>query len=190
MGLHLHPQKTRTAHTLIPYQGQPGFDFLGFHIHQEQMEKTAPEQLEQEGVPWPQVLAASLLRRLMPQEQASPVKTIVAPSEEASSRHLAVIEQKLQQLRTAPQAHVITALNPLIAGWAAYYNGLVPSITMSRYDHLLEQRLLLWAQKRHPGKPPDWLRNRYWQRAGKHRRIFATNEVQLRTYGQASILKG
>jgi RNA-directed DNA polymerase len=34
MGLHLKPSKTRVTHTLIPYQGQVGFDFLGFHIRQ------------------------------------------------------------------------------------------------------------------------------------------------------------
>ncbi len=35
---------------------------------------------------------------------------------------------------------------------------------MSRYDDLLEQRLLQWASKRHPGKTRDWLLARYWQR--------------------------
>src|SRR2546421_2508101 len=35
MGLHLHADKTRITHTLTPYQGQVGFDFLGFNIRQE-----------------------------------------------------------------------------------------------------------------------------------------------------------
>ncbi len=47
------------------------------------------------------------------------------PSQEAIKRHLAAIEQRLQQLQTAPQAQVIAELNPLIRGWAAYYNGVV-----------------------------------------------------------------
>ena len=34
IGLKLSPTKTRTTHTLTPYQGQVGFDFLGFTIHQ------------------------------------------------------------------------------------------------------------------------------------------------------------
>src|SRR6266567_1131607 len=35
MGLHLHADKTRITHTLTPYLGQVGFDFLGFSIRQE-----------------------------------------------------------------------------------------------------------------------------------------------------------
>ena len=159
IGLHLHDQKTRITHTLTPYQGQVGFDFLGFHIRQEQINTRV-------------------------------VKTIIAPSQEANRRHLAAIDQRLQRLQTAPQARVIEEFNPLIIGWVAYYNGIVPPAMLSRYDDLLEQRLMKWADRRHPGKERDWLLNRYWQRTGK-RRIFATNDgVRLRAYRQASILKG
>jgi RNA-directed DNA polymerase len=158
MGLQLHADKTRITHTLTPYQGQVGFDFLGFSIRQE---------------------------------RSPGVKTIISPGKEAIKRHLTAIEQRLQQLQTAPQARVITELNPLIIGWAAYYNGVVPVATMSRYDDLVEQRLINWASKRHPGKARDWLLTRYWQRVGEYKRVFATHDgVQLRTYWQTSILKG
>jgi len=40
MGLKLSPTKTRTTHTLTPYQGQVGFDFLGFTIRQFPAGKT------------------------------------------------------------------------------------------------------------------------------------------------------
>lgn len=40
MGLKLSPAKTRTTHTLTPYQGQVGFDFLGFTIRQFPAGKT------------------------------------------------------------------------------------------------------------------------------------------------------
>ena len=125
------------------------------------------------------------------QEHSPSVKTIITPSQEASKRHLAAIDQRLQQLQTAPQARVIAELNPLIVGWAAYYTGVVEASTMSRYDDLVEQRLINWASKRHPGRARDWLLTRYWHRVGNHRRIFATSDgVQLRTYRQMSILSG
>ncbi len=157
MGLHLHAQKTRITHTLTPYQGQVGFDFLGFSIHQE----------------------------------AFPgIKTIIAPSQEANQRHLAAIDARLHRLQTASQAQVIKELNPLIIGWVAYYNGVVPAASMGRYDEMVEQRLLKWASKRHPDKARDWLLARYWQRVGKHQ-VFATRDgLQLRAYRQTSILKG
>src|SRR2546427_12775899 len=40
MGLRLHADKTRFTHTLTPYQGQVGFDFLGFSIRQEPVENS------------------------------------------------------------------------------------------------------------------------------------------------------
>ncbi|HKV56862.1 MAG TPA: reverse transcriptase domain-containing protein [Ktedonobacteraceae bacterium] len=160
LGLHLRADKTHITHTLTPYQGQVGFDFLGFNIRQE----------------W---------------EGRARMKTIIAPSQEANRRHLAAIEQRLQKLQTAPQARVIEELNPLIVGWVAYYNGVVPAATMSRYDDLVEQRLMNWAGKRHPGKARDWLLNRYWQHVGKDGRVFATHDgARLRPYGQTSILGG
>ena len=154
LGLHLHADKTRITHTLIPSQRQVGFDFLGFNIRQE---------------------------------QGNRIKTIIAPSQEAIKRHLAAIDQRLLQLQTAPQARVIEELNPLVIGWVAYYNGVVPASAMGRFDALIEQRLLNWAGKRHPGKAREWLLNRYWQRVGKREWVFTAPEgAQLRTYQQLS----
>src|SRR5229473_1607330 len=34
MGLHMNPKKTRITHTLTPYEGNVGFDFLGFVVRQ------------------------------------------------------------------------------------------------------------------------------------------------------------
>src|SRR5947207_9463033 len=196
MGLHLHADKTRFTHTLTPYQGQVGFDFLGFNIRQEPVEnnpvmlsaaKHLPAHRDR---PFP-ALRVTGHSRLVPHKHSPGVKTIIKPSQEASKRHLAAIDQRLQQLQTAPQGRVITELNPLIVGWAAYYNGVVPAATMSRYDDLVEQRLINWASKRHPGKERDWLLGRYWHRAGENRRVFATQDgVQLRAYRQTSILRG
>jgi RNA-directed DNA polymerase len=172
MGLHLHAQKTRITHTLTPYQGQVGFDFLGFSIRQEHK---------------PPRVGAGLAPVL---DDKPGVQTIIAPSQEASKRHLAAIDARLHQLQTASQAQVIKELNPLVIGWTAYYNGVVPAATLGRYDDLVEQRLLKWASKRHPDKERDWLLARYWQRTGK-KKVFATRDgVQLRAYRQVSILKG
>ncbi len=186
MGLHLHAQKTRITHTLTPYQGQVGFDFLGFSMYQEPIEKKSV----QEYAPEDNTLIPSVMRWFAPHEKRSPsIKTVITPSQEASKRHLAAIDQRLQQLQTASQAKVIEELNPLIIGWAAYYNGVVPAATMNRYDDLVEQRLLNWASKRHPDKARDWLLAHYWHPIGKRKRVFATTDgVQLRTYRQTSIL--
>src|SRR6266516_1864849 len=161
IGLQLNAHKTRITHTLTPFQGQAGFDFLGFTLRQYPIEKIAGK---------------------------SPgFQTILTPSEEASKRHLAVISKRLLKLQSAPQAQVIRELNPIIGGWAAYYNGIVSAEAMSRYDEQVEHLLLNWASKRHPNKARDWLLNRYWQRVGKREWVFTAPEgAQLRTYQQLS----
>lgn len=161
MGLQLNAHKTRIAHTLTPFQGQAGFDFLGFTIRQYPREK--------------------------PPGKSPGFQAILTPSEEASKRHLAVISQRLLKLQAAPQAQVIRELNPIIRGWAAYYNGIVSEEAMSRYDEQAEHLLMNWASKRHPNKARDWLLNRYWQRVGKREWVFTAPEgAQLCPYRQLS----
>ena len=169
LGLHLNARKTQIAHTLTPYQGQVGFDFLGFNIRQEAEEKSTSSRLA----------------------RISKLRTLLTPSEEAIQRHMATLDTKLQQSRTLTQAHLIRELNPVIAGWAAYYNGFVPATTLRHYDDVLEQKLLRWASKQHPGKDRNWLLTRYWHAVGNQKRVFATHDgIQLRRYEQTSVLKG
>ena len=40
LGLELKPSKTRISHTLYKYEGNTGFDFLGFNIRQYEVGKT------------------------------------------------------------------------------------------------------------------------------------------------------
>ena len=40
MGLHMNPKKTRITHTLTPYEGHVGFDFLGVSVRQFPVGKT------------------------------------------------------------------------------------------------------------------------------------------------------
>ncbi len=105
-------------------------------------------------------------------------------------RHMAAIEQRLKQLQSASQAQVIAELNPLILGWGNYYAGIVEVSVMGQYDELMEQQLMNWVSKRHPGKARDWLLARYWRRIGQQGRVFATDEgVMLRGYEQTRILR-
>lgn len=189
-GFQLHPEKTRLSHTLTPYQGPAGFDFLGFTVCQEAETNPAPGRRESTLLPRGKATMPTFPHWLAPPPSLSRITTIITPSKEAERRHLGAIAQRLQRLRAAPQAQVITELNPLIIGWASYYTGIVPPAIMGRYDDLLQQRLLAWARERHPGQPSDWLLARYWHGVGKQKRVFATADgVQLRAYRPARLLK-
>jgi RNA-directed DNA polymerase len=158
MGLRLHAEKTRMTHTLTPYRGLVGFDFLGFTIRHYPVDQSGRGGLPR-------------------------FKISITPSEKAINRHMAAIGQLLSQLRTASRAQVIRELDLIIGGWAAYYAECVPAAILSQCDNLMEDLLLRWASQRHPHQEKQWLLARYWHRSRQHGRIFSTPEgLQLRTH--------
>src|SRR6266481_10226866 len=80
VGLKLSPTKTRTTHTLIPYQGQVGFDFLGFTVRQFPVGKTHTGKGTKG-----KVLG---------------FKTLIKPSKEAIRRHTLTIKERLRTFRS------------------------------------------------------------------------------------------
>lgn len=158
LGLRLHADKTRITHTLTPFQGQIGFDFLGFTIRQYSEGKST-------------------------HSKSPGIKTSITPSEKAIKRHMDAIGQRLSQMRSASQAQVIDTLNPIIGGWAAYYLEVVPAATLSKCDDQVLNLLMHWASQRHPNQDRQWLFARYWHRTGQRDPIFSTPEgLQLRTH--------
>ena len=87
MGLVLSPSKTKVTHTLIPYQGSVGFDFLGCTIRQFPVGKNHSGK--------------------GPHGKPLGFKTIITPSKEGIKRHLAETKERVRQLRSRPQWQVI-----------------------------------------------------------------------------------
>ncbi|HEC33641.1 MAG TPA: group II intron reverse transcriptase/maturase [Chloroflexi bacterium] len=142
MGLELHPEKTHISHTLIPYNGQVGFDFLGFHIRRYPVGKYHTRTFR--GAPG--------------------FKTIIKPGREALQRHRQRLRETIRQYRGASQAALIHALNPLIQGWANYYQHCVAKHDFQILDNVLYHQLMRWARYRHPRKSGKWCYHRYWRR--------------------------
>jgi RNA-directed DNA polymerase len=103
MGLELKPSKTRITHTLHDYEGNRGFDFLGWNIRQYPVGKTHAGKT---GGP-----ASHRLN----------FKTIIKPSDEAIQRHLLKIKEVIQKHQSHKQEFLIGALNRVIRGWCNYH---------------------------------------------------------------------
>ncbi|MEH2153121.1 group II intron maturase-specific domain-containing protein [Nostoc sp.] len=111
--MQLKPSKTRLAHTLIQYeQEKPGFDFLGFTIQQ-----------------FPQGMYHS----------KQGFKTIITPSKQKQKVHYDQIASVIEAHKAAPQAALISNLNPIIRGWANYYATVVSKVAYTDIDHLTYQ---------------------------------------------------
>ncbi len=168
MGLSLSPTKTRITHTLVPYQGHVGFDFLGFTIRQLPVGKTQTGKT--------------------PQGKPLGFKTLIKPSKEAVKRHTLTIKGQLRRLRSASQEELIKDLNPIIWGWAAYYKTANASRTFKRCDHLLWRQLMSWMKARHSDKGIRWRVEKYWHRVDSRKWVFATpNGAVLRMHSKTHI---
>jgi RNA-directed DNA polymerase len=95
IGLELKPSKTRLSHTLKDYQGNVGFNFLGFTIRQFPVGKTHTGKGKPSGF-----------------------KTIITPSKEGIQRHVQELRKIVQKSQSLPQEELIDQLNPVIHGWA------------------------------------------------------------------------
>jgi RNA-directed DNA polymerase len=150
MGLELKPSKTRLAHTLNQCeQEEPGFDFLGFTIQQFPVGKYHSKQ---------------------------GFKTIITPSKQKQKVHYDQIASVIEAHKAAPQAALISRLNPIIRGWANYYATVVSKVAYSDIDDLTYQKLRAWAKRRHPRKNGEWVSKKYWQSIGGDNWVFATRK--------------
>ncbi len=168
MGLKLSPTKTRTTHTLTPYQGQVGFDFLGFTVRQFSVGKSHTGKGTN--------------------GKALGFKTLIKPSKEAIKRHTLTIKEQLHKFRSASQEQLIKELHPIIWGWAAYYKTSVASAVFKRCDDILWKQLARWAKARHPDKGTQWMTKRYWHQVEKRKWVFATpTGAELRMHSKTAI---
>jgi len=150
MGLELKPSKTRLAHTLNQYeQERPGFDFLGFTIQQFPVGKYHSKQ---------------------------GFKTIITPSKQKQKVHYDQIASLIKAHKAAPQAALISRLNPIIRGWANYYATVVSKVAYSDIDDLTYQKLVAWAKRRHSLKNWEWVSKKYWHHINGDNWVFATRE--------------
>jgi RNA-directed DNA polymerase len=142
IGLRLKPSKSRVTHTLEPYEGNVGFDFLGFNVRQYCVGKYRTRTYR--GKPG--------------------FKTLIKPSQKATERHLQQIKDIIRRHRGAPQQALIAALNPIIRGWALYHRTAVAKRVFTECDRRIFEMLKWWARRRHPGKSWSWCYHRYWRK--------------------------
>lgn len=166
MGLRFKESKTRLTHTLYPYENQVGFDFLGFNIRQ---------------------YPAGKFRTRTYRRQPG-FKTLIQPSDKSIQKHTETIRQVVHQYVGAPQAALITELNPIICGWTRYYRTGVAKRTFSKMDKRMSRQLTRWAQRRHPHKTSGWCWRRYWKHPN-NRTNFSDGTNTLYSYADTPIVR-
>ncbi|GET44515.1 RNA-directed DNA polymerase [Microseira wollei NIES-4236] len=96
MGVELKPSQTKITHSLIEMDGNVGVEFLGFDVQQH---KVGNYRAASNG------------------HFKLGFNTLINPSKAKGKTHLAKIAEVIDTQKTAPQAALISKLNPRIRGW-------------------------------------------------------------------------
>ncbi len=99
---------------------------------------------------------------------------LITPQKEKVQRILQHLKAILVANRQARHRDIIILLNPAIRGWTNYYRSCNASKSFNRVDYLLFWKLWRWARRRHPRKPREWVRQKYFQ--GTNERHWAFGE--------------
>ena len=174
IGLELKPEKTRISHSLEVYEGNTGFDFLGFHIQHYRAGKYKSGR--------------SSKRKPLGH------KLIIKPSAKSIKKHLTKIEEVIDKHRASKTEKVIGMLNPIIRGWSNYFRGVISSETFKKLDHLTYLKLRRWANRRHPNKGKKWVKDKYWKSIANRNWVFSDtyeNEItySLINYSDTKIIR-
>jgi RNA-directed DNA polymerase len=169
IGLELKPSKTRISHTLYKYEGNVGFDFLGFTVRQFEVGKKHSGKSTK----------GALLG----------FKTIIKPSEAKIKTHIEKLGDVIDKHQASSQDLLIMRLNQIIRGWSNYYRTVCSKETYSRCDHLLYSQLKRWAERRHPNKSKSWVANKYWHSKDQKNWVFGNNGFTLLTHSETEITR-
>lgn len=89
-------------------------------------------------------------------------KLLTKPSDDALRRIRKRLSTEVKALRGANADAVIAKLNPIIAGWAAYYRIGVSKRALNALDAHVWRLVYKWARFSHSNKPLRWVKARYF----------------------------
>lgn len=166
-GLELKPEKTRVCNTLSKWnEEEPGFDFLGFNVRH---------------------YPVSIHKGVNTGTSVKPYQLNIKPSKKAVKRHYDACKEVIKRHKTAPQASLISRLNPVIRGWCNYYSTVVSKATFSKMDNLIWNSLRAWTISRCGKASFDKLSN-YYRSGVKGKWTFQTkDELRMFTHAETPI---
>lgn len=100
-------------------------------------------------------------------------KLLIMPSKESQKRFQQKVNEIVNSHKTIPQESLIRLLNPVITGWANYYQHVVSGRIFQKMDFHVYQKLLQWSLRRHPTKGKWWVVEKYFHRHRGRTWVFA-----------------
>jgi len=99
-------------------------------------------------------------------------KLLIRPSRKNVKTFLHKVRKVIQTSGARRAGQVIVRLNPIIRGWTNYHRHIASKRTFSKVDHAIFKTLWQWAKHRHPNKPHQWIKKRYFHASGHRNWVF------------------
>jgi RNA-directed DNA polymerase len=165
IGLELKPSKTRFSHTLKPYQGNVGFDFLGFTVRQFPKGRHHSSRDSHRNI--------------------LGFKVLIRPSKQAVKRHIAALKAIIRRHRSSTPETLIVELNRVIKGWTNYHRTQASSAVFTRCEHILWWQLARWIRWKHHQVPWKVVKKKYW----KDGKFTVSEKYRLHMHSETPIVR-
>jgi RNA-directed DNA polymerase len=99
-------------------------------------------------------------------------KLLIKPAKKNVAAFLRKVRAIIKNATGMTQEYLIAKLNPVIRGWAGYHCNQVAKETFCKANYLIWEQLWRWACRRHPNKPRQWVKDRYFARIGTRKWVF------------------
>jgi RNA-directed DNA polymerase len=99
-------------------------------------------------------------------------KLLTRPSKKSVTSLLTKVRAIIKGNHQASAGRLIQLLNPIIRGWAHYYQHSASKHTFAAVDYAIFQALWRWAKRRHPNKGRRWVKERYYRTIGSRHWVF------------------
>ena len=90
-------------------------------------------------------------------------KLLIKPQKEKVLAFCKKVGKLIKENATVKQSVLIGKLNPVLRGFANYYQGVVSKETFSYISYRVWEYLWKWCKRRHPKKGKRWVANKYFR---------------------------
>jgi RNA-directed DNA polymerase len=102
---------------------------------------------------------------------------LVKPSKDSQKKFQEKIKEVMNAHKSIPQESLIRLLNPVITGWANYYQHCSAAKVFQKMDFHIFQKLQQWSLRRHPAKGKGWVVNKYFHNHNGRSWVFASSFI-------------
>lgn len=98
---------------------------------------------------------------------------LIRPSKKSVKSLLIRVREITRNKSHVPPGMLIELLNPILKGWANYHQHASSKQIFQKMDHVIFWTIWRWCRRRHPRKPRQWIKKKYFHAVGNRQWVFS-----------------